>query len=242
MSALAQGVTVVLLHGASGQAATWEPVLPHLAPVDVVAVDLPGRGATPGPALDSVPALASWLAGWLDDARIEAPVVVGHSLGGAIGLQLALDHPARIGALVLVSSAARLRVHPAILAAVAASTPEAPWRLDMGFGPDAPQADKDDYAARSASVPPASALCDWQACDAFDVRARLGEVEVAVLVVHGSRDALTPPRFQRQLAEALPHAEHVEIEGPGHMLPWEAPRELSRAVHAWLDGLAATRP
>jgi pimeloyl-ACP methyl ester carboxylesterase len=230
-------MTLVLLHGASGHSATWEPVRPHLGRAEVVAPDLPGRGATPGPALDRVSALADWLAGWLADAGIEAPVVVGHSLGGAIGLQLALDHPDRVRAVALVSSAARLRVHPAILAAVAASTPEAPWRLDPGFGPDTPQAVIDDYAARSASVPPASALADWQACDAFDVRDRLGQVAVPVLVVHGSQDAFTPPRYQGPLAEALPVAVHVEIAGPGHMLPWEAPAALAEVLATWLGGL-----
>jgi pimeloyl-ACP methyl ester carboxylesterase len=56
---------------------------------------------------------------------------------------------------------------------------------------------------------------------------------VPTLVVHGSEDVLTPPRFQAMLEEALPHATRVVVEGRGHMLPWEDPAAVAAAVRAW---------
>lgn len=229
--------SLVLLHGASGHSATWAPLLPWLGWTALSTPDLPGRGAEPGPPRDTVAGLADWLAARLAAEARPAPVVLGHSLGGAVALQLALDHPEAVGALVLVSSASRLRVHPLILEAVRASTPAAPYRLDAAFGPGASQAVKDAYAQASAATPPEAALADWLACDAFDVRARLSEVRIPTLLVHGSEDALTPARFQALLADALPNAQRIELPGVGHMLPWEAPEALAATVRAWVEAL-----
>lgn len=216
---------VVLLHGASGNAATW--LLDEWG--DALALDLPGRGRTPGPALTSVEALANWLVAELARRDLRQAVLVGHSLGGAVALQAALDHPAALGGIVLVSAAARLRVAPVILAAVEAATDAAPFRLDAAFGPATPAAVVDAYAVASASTPAATAVADWRACDAYDVRARLGPLSVPALVVHGDLDALTPAKHQAAFAEAL-HAARVVVPGAGHMLPWEAPSALADAV------------
>ena len=223
----------ILLHGASGNAASWEPVLPAFEGLEVRAVDLPGRGTQEGPALESVEQTAAWLA-----STLKEPVhVLGHSYGGAVGLQLALDHPHLVRSLFLVASASRLRVHPDILAAVAASTPEAPYRLDAAFGRSALPAVVEQYAALVSSVSPATALADWRACDGFDVRARLSELDLPVCIVHGDADALTIPKHQAALEASLPGSVRVELPGVGHMLPWEAPEQLAAVVRDRLGAL-----
>lgn len=224
-------MSLLLLHGASGNAATWEPVLSRAGLSDATAWDLPGRGANPTPPADRVSALAASLAVKL--AAGPPIVLVGHSLGGAVGLQLALDAPACLRGLVLVSSSARLRVHPAILAAVAAATPDAPFQLTAAFGPETPPAVIERYHGLARPTPPATALADWTACDHFDVRDRLDAVQTPVLVLYGEQDALTVPRFQRSLADALPDSEAVALPGVGHMLPWEAPEAFGDAVRGW---------
>lgn len=225
------GRTVVLLHGASGCAATWLPVLPAWSWADTWALDLPGRAH--GQPLDSVPALAAWLRRVIDAAGWQQPLIVGHSLGGGVALQLALDAPRGLGGIVLVASAARLRVAPPILDAVAALQPGEPLAMDFAFGPGTDPAVVRDYAERTRDVPPAAALADWRACDRFDVRERLDQVPVPTLVVFGSEDLLTPPRYQRPLAAAVALGSYTEVSGAGHMLPWEAPADLSHAVRRW---------
>lgn len=228
--------TLVLVHGASGNAHTWRPQLSAWSSwAEAVAVDLPGRGTASGPPLDTVEALADWLATIIGERGWDRPILVGHSLGGGVALQTALDHPARVGGLVMVSSAARLRVHPAILEAVANSSPDSPYRLDAAFGAGTPPEIIHAYANAASTTPPGTALADWRACDAFDVRTRLGEVRCPTLVVYGSADPLTRPKYQVQLADALPRAQRVELEGVGHMLPWEAPGALVDAVRAWRE-------
>ena len=228
------GPSVVLLHGASGCAETWRPVLPHWDWADVWCVDLPGRGGSQAhPPRAEVAALAGWLAALLDAAGLSQPILVGHSLGGAVALTLALQDPARLRGLVLASSSARLRVAPARLAAAAAATAAPPRRRGGGGGPPASAGVGRRYHDRSAAVPPAAGLADWQACDAFDVRDRLGAVGCPTLVVYGAADALTPPRHQHTLAAAIPGATEAEVPVAGHMLPWEDPAGLSAAVRRW---------
>lgn len=160
---------------------------------------------------------------------------MGHSYGGAVGIELALAHPGRFAGLVMVASSARLRVAPAILEAVAAATAGAPFPLDFAFGADTPAATLAAYTADLARTPPAAALADWRACDDFDRRDQLARLTLPVLVVHGTADVLTVPRFQERLASSLPAAERVALDGIGHMLPWEAPAALARAVRGWWD-------
>ena len=77
-------------------------------------------------------------------------------------------------------------------------------------------------------------LRDFRTCDAFDVRHRLEEVACPTLVVAGEHDRLVPPRFQRTLAERLPNAEYVELDGAGHMPMLERPAAFNDAVRAFL--------
>lgn len=227
------GPVLVLVHGASGSAASW--ALGPWGERRVVAVDLPGRGRSSGPPLSHVEDLARWLVGEL--ARLgERPVILGHSLGGAVALQLILDHPGVASGIVMVSSSARLKVSPAILAAVGAATDDAPFRLDLGFGATTPPGVIEAYARAVASVPAATSVADWRACDGFDVRDRVGEATPPVLVVHGSDDRLTPPKHQAWLADQLPAGERIEVPGAAHMLPWERPEELTELVEGWLEG------
>ena len=122
----------------------------------------------------------------------------------------------------------------AILEQVAAATDDAPFTLDFAFGADTPASVKAAYSADTASTPARTTEADWHACNGFDVRARLPEVEVPVLVVYGSADRLTVPKFQAWLAGALPRCTAVALDGPGHMLPWEAPEALARSIRSWL--------
>jgi len=102
-----RGVPVLFLHGFGGDLGNWLFNLDAVAERHpVIAIDLPGHGQSdirlPGTSLAS---LAALVAGLLDVLDVERAHVVGHSLGGAIAAQLALDHPARVASLALVAPA-----------------------------------------------------------------------------------------------------------------------------------------
>jgi pimeloyl-ACP methyl ester carboxylesterase len=100
------GPPVVLLHGPGEFAASWMRVIPELAEARrVVAPDLPGHGASGLSAepLDTAGVIA-WLGELIERTCPSPPALVGHLLGGAIAARFAIDHPDRLGRLVLVDT------------------------------------------------------------------------------------------------------------------------------------------
>lgn len=229
----ADGPAIVLIHGANGSGATWPAVAEAWGWANVWAPSMPGRDGSDPIDHDRVDALADWLWRFVE-AEVERPVwLVGHSLGGAVALTLGLRAPGALAGLAMVSSSARLKVAPAILELAAASSPEAPMDIDMAFGPGTPPEVAARYKREAAGLPTASSVGDWRACDAFDRRADLGHLNLPLLAVWGSEDALTIPKHQRWLVNAVPGAEGHEMPG-GHMLPWEQPRAVADRVRAFI--------
>jgi len=102
-----QGPAVLLVHGLSGQLGNFDygMIEPLARSFRVVAIDRPAAGYStrdPGAAAD-LPAQASTLAALIDKLGLDKPLVVGHSLGGAIALALAIHHPERVGGLALIA-------------------------------------------------------------------------------------------------------------------------------------------
>lgn len=229
----AEGPSVVLLHGASGSGATWPAVAETWAWADLWAPSLPGRDGSDSIDHQRIDALADWVWRFVE-AEVERPVwLVGHSLGGAVALTLGLRAPDGLAGIAMVSSSARLKVIPTILELAAASTPEQPMSFDSAFGPATPPEVAARYWRETTGLPTASALGDWRACDAFDRRGDLAGMTLPLLVVWGSEDALTIPKHQRRLVEAVPGAEGHEMTG-GHMLPWEQPEAVAESVRAFI--------
>lgn len=101
------GPPLVLLHGVGDDAFDWQWVMPALARTHrVYAPDLPGSGGSGKPDVDYSPAFFTrFVATFLDALGVDRAAVIGNSLGGLVGLRLALAEPERVAALGLVSSA-----------------------------------------------------------------------------------------------------------------------------------------
>ena len=81
---------------------------------NLLALDLPGHGRSPGKSLDTVPDYTESVMAFLNELKIPGPIPAGQSLGGAITLQLLLDYPGRFPAGVLICTGAKLKVLPTI--------------------------------------------------------------------------------------------------------------------------------
>ncbi|MBN1966516.1 MAG: alpha/beta fold hydrolase, partial [Anaerolineae bacterium] len=201
----------------------------------VFALDLPGRGRSAGPGLQTVAGYAGVLVAWLEALAIPQAVFVGHSMGGAIAQTLALDHADRVAGLVLIGTGARLRVHPDLLDGLLRA-PELVYDQMTAWmwAESVPEAVRELGRARLGEVDPAVLRGDFLACDAFDERARVGGITAPTLVIGGTADRMMPLKFSQFLADQIVGAELVRVEGGGHMLPLEQPDVVAGAVADWL--------
>ncbi len=229
------GPLLVLIHGAGGSRLHWPPQLRRMSGATVYALDLPGHGRSQGAGCGSIEGYAAVVLAFLDHIAANSPVVVGHSMGGAVAQKLALNNRERVSALVLVATGARLQVAPAILEGIEqdfeqtvdlitryAWSPEAdPSLTDLGR--QALQETGSDVLRR-----------DFLACDRFDVMDHVGEIDVPTLVIGASADRLTPLKYSRFLREQIPNAQLVALEGAGHMVMLERPREVADAIECFV--------
>ena len=233
--------TLLLLHGAGASSAVWARAAALLGrTANVIAVDLPAHGRSQGPPLAGIDGGADFARAVLDTFEVPRAVVCGHSMGGLIALRLAELHPARVEALVLVTTGARIRVNPIVYEALS-RTADAARRLmsATAFAGSAAPAIVETAIASWPYCTAEVASADFAACDAFDGTAAAPRIGAPALVVVASEDRLTPPSLGAKLAGALPHARLCEIGGAGHMLPVEQPAALAQAMSHFLDESAA---
>ncbi len=229
--------TLVCIHGSGDSASLWGATVASLPGVTVAALDLPGHGAlvaTPGPEQLSVGDYAAAARDEIARLGLGDVCLVGHSLGAAVALRLALDAPSLVRRLVIVGGGARLRVLPALLAE-AQTAPDATAAQLVGLGFAASHdAQAGAYLATRQPLAPGTLHRDLAACDAFDITADLGRITQPTLLIVGAEDRLTPPKYATFLAERLPNARALVIPGAGHYVPIEAPDALANAIREWL--------
>lgn len=222
---------LVLIHGAAGGQYVWLQQR-GLAGGRVLTLDLPGHGrSTPGSEpveIERYAAVVADFASTLGHARF---IPVGHSMGGAVALTLALEHPARIPALALLATGARLKVSDFVFAAIATSFEQLGELLaQTAYAPQTDPALVERFTAAPLQVTREQAQADFEACAGFDVRHRLAEISAPTLVLAGAQDQLVSAGRIQQLVAGLAASELHTIEDAGHMLMQEQPTVVNRTL------------
>ena len=240
------GEPYVLIHGIGSRAEVWEPVIDALAArFSVIAVDLPGFGASPAqvqrPTIDRQ---TDAFAGWLRDEGLEGCHVGGNSMGAAISLELARRGVVRSAVALapagfwtprerrwcqesLARAKQQIRLLRPVLPALVANPV---GRTAFGW----------QVLGRPWAAPPAELVATADAvlgAEAFDEALALfddytfhdGEqLDAAqVMVVWGSRDRLLLSRQAQRARRVLPKARHELIVGAGHLPMWDEPEAVA---------------
>lgn len=232
--------------------AVWDPQVPALSVWNrVIRYDLPGHGGSdaallPHDGTASVGALADSVLALADHLGLRTFAYAGISLGGAVGLHLAVNHPDRLDALALVCSSAVFDDRAAW---------EARASLVRAEGTEAMVASRPGvwYSAAFAKASPLAAVLveDLRATDragyaaccdalaAYDLRGELHRVTVPTLVVAGRDDPATPPAHARAIVDAIDGSTLLEVAGAAHLAGVERPEAVTVSLAAHL---APARP
>ncbi len=229
---------------------------------DAIAFDRPGNGHSDRPAGDNLTIAtgARIIGNALAALGVERPIIVGHSYGAAIALQLALDRPERVGGLVLLAPVvyttsddvpfpARLAETPFIgpmfgnLLLVPAGRGQLPGHIRESFAPQIPPQGYEDTIAAFGLLPRSFlAWSEERRHFAGDLRAlsgRLSELHLPVAIVSGDADPVTPLKDHgERLHAAIPGSELTILPGAGHMVHFANPSAVIAAIRRAADNTA----
>ena len=234
------GPPLLCIHGAGGNHTVWLDAMKHIAgDRRAIALDLPGHGLSSGPASESIADYVGQAKAFVDALDLAPLVICGHSMGGGVAVEYGLLHPENLAGLVLVSSGARLRVAPAILELLETAAREGKifGFEQWAFAPGTPQNIIDRHLQQISTTDPWVRLGDMRACDRFDRLAHVGDLHLPALILAGTLDQMTPPKYSEYLAGKIQEAELVLVEEAGHMLMLERPETLGSAVSTFLEKL-----
>lgn len=232
--------SLVFIHGAGGSHRHWIHQVRGLAPVNAYALDLPGHGRSGGEARTSISSYAQFVRDFVEALGLPRVVLVGHSMGGAIVQQAALECASRVEGMVLVGTGARLRVLPSILDGL---LEEFESTVDMllgyAYADDSPQELMELGRREWLANPPQVIHGDFLACDNFDTMDRLGQIDCPTLVLCGEDDVLTPLKYAQYLERHIPNATLTVVPRAGHMVMLEQPQRVNRAIEEYLQARQA---
>ena len=243
--------TVLLLHGMGSSGDDWVLQLPALTPrYRVLTPDARGHGQSgkpPGPY--SIPQMADDVVELFDELQIDSAHVVGLSMGGCIGLQMAVAHPDRVRSFVSVNSFAKIR---AAGWRGFARFLHRMWALNFGAMDDVaepvaramfPKPEQDEIrrltVKRIASNPKGPYRATLKACLNFNALPHLGRVKCPALIVAGDRDLTVSMAVKKEMHRGLPHAELVIIPDSGHATPIDQPEKFNEILLGFLHKQAS---
>ncbi|WP_181792715.1 alpha/beta fold hydrolase [Streptomyces sp. WELS2] len=253
------GRPVLLLHGEGGVAENWCDVMAGLAHrYRALAVDLPGNGNSDPIAASTPAAQAAFLWRFLRTIGVSGTALVGHSLGGAVAVHMALRRPAHVSRLVLIGSTGMGRaMHPGLVLRAASPLGELSLLVPgIPLGPELLVTWLSLIgAARPGRLPPTWWHSQVRAASSPEALAtalraqrsitgpfgqrrllldHLRNLTMPTLVLWGVQDRVLPYRQALRAVQRLPDARLVLIPHSGHLLPVEAPGGVLDAVIPFL--------
>lgn len=264
-----EGPAIVLVHGLGGQLRNFTYALTDQLPGHrLIVIDRPrsGYSTVPGGGEPGLKDQADAIAAAIRTLKLEKPLLVGHSLGGAISLALALDHPGLVSGLALIapltqpqteppeafrgmaaggaSKLARTIVANLVAVPLGAATGEATTKAVF-----APEPVPEDFAVKGGGVLALrpgnvyAAIYEMQAAadEMPGLAARYGELTLPVSILYAREDNILDYRLHGETtAAAIPHAKLELVDG-GHMLPVTQPERTAAFIESAAKEVAGSR-
>lgn len=229
-------MTLLFVHGAGGSHFSWQLQLHHFK--DAHAVDLPGHPE--GSGFKTIRDYVEWVEQYIRKNDVKDVVLTGHSMGGAIAIDYALRNSDLHG-LVLVGTGARLRVRQDITDLILKDYEEASKLVArLSVAPNCEPVMVDGIAKEMLKVRAEVTYGDWMACNGFDRMSDVERIWAPTLVICGTDDRLTPPKYSQYLHEKIRNSKLVVIPNAGHSVMLEQHRAFNETVEVFLASLGAS--
>ena len=233
--------SLVFIHGSGDSGRVWRLQIEHFGTQHAFALDLPGHGQRPDTLPTEVSVQAYAQATYdivMQELHLQKPIIVGHSLGGAIALTMALEYGNELGGIILIGTGARLRILPALLADAKNTLEQARTRLSH-MAVAATTSPLVSQAVAQEQTPPGPNILyrDLAACDVFDIMKRLYEISIPTLILCGTEDQLTPVKYSTYLHQHIQGSTLRVIPDAGHYVMREQPEAVNSAIDEWMQTL-----
>lgn len=222
-----EGESLVLIGGLSNDVTDYARMIPELARrYRVIAFDNRGAGRTGKPDIPySIPMMADDTAGLLGALGVAHAHILGVSMGGRIAVDLALRYPALVRSLILVSTFVKRMPMSWSVRLLTMMLAIPGWRAaGMKYPQPAYAVTRQRVASRS-----------------YDATARLHEIRVPTLILHGKKDRLAPYALAEEMHAGIQGSQMIAFNG-GHLFLFMRPRQFLAAVIAFLDAQREQAP
>lgn len=199
-------------------------------------MDLPGHPK--GQGRNTVSGYSEFVTKAIIERKLQPAILVGHSMGGAITIEISLSHPELLAGIVLVSSGARLRVTSVIMDEVIRDYVHAAEVIaEWAYSPKSDAKLKRASIQELLEVPATVTYGDFEACDSFDRMNEIERIALPALIICGEDDRLTPVKYSKYMKERIRNARLVTIRDAGHSVMLEKPEELNAAIRSFISDL-----
>lgn len=228
---------VILLHGSGGTHLSWPPEIRRLGGFNVYAVDLPGHGKSEGYGEQSIELYAKQVVDWMHSLEMYRVFVIGHSLGGAIALEIARMFPKSVPGLGLIGVGARLQIPIEILdhlinpVTVQAALNQV---TSLSFCSETNPRLVELFSKQLTKVRPGVLRGDFLASQEFNVTDKPMNVTIPTIIIAGAQDKIVPLSSTQLIVSQFSQGELSVIPDAGHMLMLEKPREVSHRLFQFL--------
>ncbi|MEN6434383.1 MAG: alpha/beta fold hydrolase [Anaerolineaceae bacterium] len=234
---------IILLHGMGSSHLVWPGSIRRLEGENVYALDLPGHGKSGGNGLQLISGYASIVVQFMDEAKIYRAILIGHSMGSAIALQVARDHSERVVGLGLLSVGTSFHIEKSVQESIEntkmlSDSVECLSKKLFGRKIDKRLADK--VVKGLSEVRPTVLAADIHACMGYQFRKFQETISISTRIINGAEDQIVPPRDAILLAESIPGAELEIISHSGHMVMLEESEQVGELLTSFVKKVNST--
>ncbi len=225
----------IIIHGAGGSHLSFPKELRQSTIINPLLIDLSGHGLSTGNGHETIDEHAEDIISVMDAMDIQTARLMGHSMGGAVSQQIAIDHPERVARLILIGTAGKFEVNHVLINGIVDNPADTIQLLTQWmWAKSVPDIFREMSADMMSKIDPFTIQCDYIAANDFDILHQLANIQQPALIIGGEKDKMAHRDLSYQLADGLPNATLVILSDAGHMMHLEQPEHVTHLIEEWL--------